>query len=138
MSSNETKHETHDVRNTTAISGAVVGATAGILGGIAGIGTAGLIGAVIGALGGLALERDLANAAQRRAEDEELEGLTRAEAEAAVGIEPPCEDCLAVREASAGTTMWCARHGSHHVHARLHYEYPPSAAMGSLLIRPAA
>jgi nucleotide-binding universal stress UspA family protein len=37
------------------------------------------------------------------------------------GIEPPCPDCLAIRRETSGTTLWCARHTGHHVHARLHY-----------------
>ena len=128
----------HEVRNTTAVSGAVVGATAGILGGIAGIGAAGLLGAVFGALGGLALERDLRRAENDHEEELALASMTKREAEAAVGIEPPCEDCVAVREQSAGHVTWCARHSKHQVHAHRHYEWPQSFAMGSMLIRPAA
>ena len=128
-------------RNATAISGAVMGATVGILGGVAGIGAAGLLGAVFGAVSGLALEHDL-RVREERERDENAPAPTtpeeRAIAEAAVGIEPACEDCLAVRAASASTTQWCARHSNHHVQAHLHHEYPESFAMGSLLIRPAA
>jgi nucleotide-binding universal stress UspA family protein len=40
-----------------------------------------------------------------------------------VVIEPPCPDCLAAREASAGRTWWCARHSEHHRLRRHHYSY---------------
>lgn len=132
------QNEGHEVRNTTAISGAVVGATAGILGGIAGIGAAGLLGAVFGAIGGLALERNIKRSIEGEdAEGPALESMTKREAEAAVGIEPACEDCVAVREQSAGAVTWCARHEKHHVRAHRHYEYAQGFGAGSMFFRAA-
>ena len=57
-------------------------------------------------------------------------------ANAEVHIEPPCPDCLAVREKTARATLWCERHSAHHAHGRLHYELPPSFAVGSMNFRP--
>jgi nucleotide-binding universal stress UspA family protein len=51
-------------------------------------------------------------------------------------IEPPCPDCVEVRETSHGASMWCARHGSKHPHGHAMYEYPESFALGSSIIRP--
>jgi nucleotide-binding universal stress UspA family protein len=31
-------------------------------------------------------------------------------------IEPPCQECIAIREETGGRTYWCARHSEHHVH----------------------
>jgi len=50
-------------------------------------------------------------------------------------IEPPCPDCVAVRRASAGAQVWCARHREHHPVAHTYSEVPESFAMGSMLIR---
>ena len=50
-------------------------------------------------------------------------------------IEPPCSQCLRVQRETRGATLWCARHGEHHPHARLHYEYPDSFAVGSTTLR---
>jgi predicted lipid-binding transport protein (Tim44 family) len=137
-----TQGKVHEVRNTSAVAGAVVGATAGILGGIMGIGAAGLLGAVFGALGGLALEHDIRQSAAREHERQlELERearSSRVERETAAGIEPACPDCLEAREESGGAIAWCARHTKHRPHGQLHYAYPPSFAMGSMLLRPAA
>lgn len=52
------------------------------------------------------------------------------------GIEPPCEDCLRVQEKSARAKLWCDRHTAHHPQGRLHYEFPPTFAMGSMNFRP--
>lgn len=123
-------HERHDLRNASVVSGALIGATTGILGGIAGIGVAGLLGAVVGALGGFVLEHEL-----ERSEALDDDGDT---AEAAALIEPPCPDCLGVRASSAGTVMWCARHTKHRPAGHLHYTYPQSLGMGSMILAPSA
>jgi nucleotide-binding universal stress UspA family protein len=51
-------------------------------------------------------------------------------------IEPPCPDCLAAQRESRGTRSWCARHSEHHPAAHLHYEFPETFAVGSMLVRP--
>lgn len=51
-------------------------------------------------------------------------------------IEPPCPDCLAVQKETARAQLWCQRHSTHHAHGRLHYEVPPSFALGTMLLRP--
>jgi nucleotide-binding universal stress UspA family protein len=51
-------------------------------------------------------------------------------------IEPPCGDCIAVQQETARAKLWCERHSAHHTQGRLHYEVPPSFAMGSMLLRP--
>lgn len=51
-------------------------------------------------------------------------------------IEPACEDCLRVQATSKRASLWCERHAARQAHGRLHYEVPPSFAMGSMLIRP--
>lgn len=53
-------------------------------------------------------------------------------------IEPPCPDCLETQAASAGQTLWCARHAHHRkrVQGHVHYELPPSFSTGAMLIRP--
>ena len=33
---------------------------------------------------------------------------------ASVPVEPPCEDCLAIRKQTRRATLWCERHGVHH------------------------
>lgn len=121
-------HERHDIRNASVVSGALIGATTGILGGIAGIGVAGILGAVMGALGGFVLEHELERS-------EALEGDDAiGTAEAAALIEPACPDCLGVRAGSAGTVMWCARHTKHHPAAHLHYTQPRRLGMGSMIM----
>lgn len=55
---------------------------------------------------------------------------------AAPEIEPPCPDCLAVQKETARAQLWCQRHSTHHAHGRLHYEVPPSFALGTMLVRP--
>ena len=69
--------------------------------------------------------------------DLDLASMTRQEAEAAVGIEPACDDCLTVREQSAGSVSWCARHEKHHVRAHRHYEYAQGYGAGSMFFRAA-
>lgn len=51
-------------------------------------------------------------------------------------IEPPCRDCIAAQNETARAKLWCERHSTHHVRGRLHYEVPPSFAMGSMNFRP--
>jgi nucleotide-binding universal stress UspA family protein len=53
-------------------------------------------------------------------------------------IEPPCPDCVKVQDESARAKLWCARHETHHAPGRLHYELPPTFAMGSMLVRPSS
>ena len=57
-------------------------------------------------------------------------------AEQDVGIEPPCTDCVAVQQRTGRQQLWCERHGARHPHAHLHYELPPSFAVGSMNFRP--
>lgn len=51
-------------------------------------------------------------------------------------IEPPCPDCVTVQTETARAQLWCARHSTHHVHGRLHYEFPQGFAEGTMLLRP--
>lgn len=51
-------------------------------------------------------------------------------------IEPPCVDCVAVQEKTARAELWCARHTAHHPRGHLHYELPPTFALGSMNFRP--
>lgn len=53
-------------------------------------------------------------------------------------IEPPCPACEEVSRTTKGATLWCDahRHKSEHAHGRLHYQTPPTFAVGSLLLRP--
>jgi nucleotide-binding universal stress UspA family protein len=48
-----------------------------------------------------------------------------------VEIEPLCEECAKVREQSAGASLWCERHASHHFRAHTYSSSdrsdPPSA-----------
>ena len=57
-------------------------------------------------------------------------------AHAEPGIEPPCKDCVKVQNESARAKLWCERHSAHHPHGRLHYELPPTFAVGSMNFRP--
>jgi nucleotide-binding universal stress UspA family protein len=52
------------------------------------------------------------------------------------GIEPPCPDCIKVQNESARARLWCERHSVHRPHGRLHYELPPTFAVGSMNFRP--
>ena len=51
-------------------------------------------------------------------------------------IEPPCVDCVVVQKQTARARLWCDRHSAHHPPGRLHYETPPSFALGSMNFRP--
>jgi len=51
-------------------------------------------------------------------------------------IEKPCPACIETQKRTNGAQLWCERHSKRHVHARLHYEFPESFALGSSLIRP--
>ena len=63
--------------------------------------------------------------------------VTRArKAPAMPAIAPPCGDCVARREASGRADLWCDRHAVKHARGRLHYEYPPTYGVGSMLVRP--
>jgi len=53
-----------------------------------------------------------------------------------VRIEPPCRDCVEVRARTERASLWCERHRAHHPHGHLHYEYPPTYAVGSMNFRP--
>lgn len=52
------------------------------------------------------------------------------------GIEPPCPDCVETQKRTARAQLWCERHTAHHPQGRLHYELPPSFAVGSMNFRP--
>lgn len=58
--------------------------------------------------------------------------------EAIPEIEPPCAECTATQARTSGTKLWCAQHEhrEQHARARLHYETPPTFAVGSSLLRP--
>jgi nucleotide-binding universal stress UspA family protein len=50
-------------------------------------------------------------------------------------IEPPCRDCLAVRQATGRATLWCERHSQHHPRAHTYSEIPPNYGMGAQTFR---
>jgi nucleotide-binding universal stress UspA family protein len=50
-------------------------------------------------------------------------------------IEPPCEDCIAVRRETARATLWCERHSQHHPRAHTYHEAPESFGVGSQTFR---
>jgi hypothetical protein len=52
------------------------------------------------------------------------------------GIEPPCPDCLETQNKTERAQLWCERHAAHHPQGRLHYELPPTFAVGSMNFRP--
>lgn len=52
------------------------------------------------------------------------------------GIEAPCADCVATQTKTMRKQLWCDRHAAHHPHGRLHYELPPTFALGSMNFRP--
>jgi nucleotide-binding universal stress UspA family protein len=52
------------------------------------------------------------------------------------GIEPPCPDCVATQNKTERAQLWCERHAAHHPQGRLHYELPPTFAVGSMNFRP--
>lgn len=51
-------------------------------------------------------------------------------------VEPPCPDCVEVQTKTASAQLWCVRHATPHAHGRLHYELPPTFAVGSMNFRP--
>jgi nucleotide-binding universal stress UspA family protein len=51
-------------------------------------------------------------------------------------IEPPCPECVATQRASGGASLWCGRHAGRHPRGRLHYEWPASYGIGTMLLRP--
>ncbi len=51
-------------------------------------------------------------------------------------IEPPCPECVRVRESQEGEAEWCPEHAKRHVAGHLHYEFPPGYGAGSWIIRP--
>ena len=55
---------------------------------------------------------------------------------AGIGIEPPCGDCIKVQNETQRAKLWCERHSAHRPHGRLHYELPPTFALGSMNFRP--
>ncbi len=57
-------------------------------------------------------------------------------AQAEPGIEPPCPDCVETQAKTARAQLWCERHAAHHPQGRLHYELPPTFAVGSMNFRP--
>jgi nucleotide-binding universal stress UspA family protein len=50
-------------------------------------------------------------------------------------IESPCQDCLAVRQATGRATLWCERHAQHHPRAHTYSEIPPSYGVGAQTFR---
>lgn len=50
-------------------------------------------------------------------------------------IEPPCPDCLAVRQATGRATLWCERHSQHRPRAHTYSEIPPAYGMGAQTFR---
>ncbi len=51
-------------------------------------------------------------------------------------IEPPCPDCVIVQDKTARAELWCERHSVHRPRGHLHYEWPPTFAVGSMNFRP--
>lgn len=51
-------------------------------------------------------------------------------------IEPPCSDCVRVRNETKNASAWCERHSQSHAQAILHYEYPSGYGAGAQLFRP--
>lgn len=110
------------VRAASALSGALVGGTAGMVGGVEGMGIAGVAGALLGAWGGRFLER-------RTRENDRAELIAE--------IEPACTDCVSSRAQANDASATCAAHPKHHHgHSLLHYEYPQPFGVGSSLLRP--
>jgi len=50
-------------------------------------------------------------------------------------IEPPCADCLAVRQVTGRATLWCERHSQHHSQAHTYRELPEPYGIGSQTFR---
>jgi nucleotide-binding universal stress UspA family protein len=47
------------------------------------------------------------------------------QANASVRIEPPCEECLAIRKQTRRATLWCERHGVEHLLGRTAASFRP-------------
>ncbi len=50
-------------------------------------------------------------------------------------IEPPCPDCVAVRQATGRANLWCERHSQHHPRAHTYHEAPDSFGLGAQTFR---
>jgi len=50
-------------------------------------------------------------------------------------IEPPCSDCVAVRQVTGRVTLWCERHSQHHPRAHTYHEVPNSFGLGAQTFR---
>jgi nucleotide-binding universal stress UspA family protein len=50
-------------------------------------------------------------------------------------IEPPCADCVRVRQETNRAKLWCARHSEHHERAHTYHELPESFGMGAQTFR---
>ena len=50
--------------------------------------------------------------------------------ESTVRIEPPCDDCLAIRAKTNGENYWCERHSQHHPRAHGYVYNEPSTEPG--------
>ena len=50
-------------------------------------------------------------------------------------IEPPCVDCLAVRQVTGRASLWCDHHSQHHLRAHTYRETPEPYGMGSQTFR---
>ena len=50
-------------------------------------------------------------------------------------IEPPCRDCVAVRQATGRATLWCERHSQHHPRAHKYSEIPAHYGVGAQTFR---
>jgi nucleotide-binding universal stress UspA family protein len=50
-------------------------------------------------------------------------------------IEPPCRDCLAVRQVTGRATLWCERHSERHPRGHTYHEVPGSYGVGSQTFR---
>jgi nucleotide-binding universal stress UspA family protein len=50
-------------------------------------------------------------------------------------IEPPCRDCLAVRQVTDRATLWCERHSERHLRPHTYHEVPDSYGVGSQTFR---
>jgi nucleotide-binding universal stress UspA family protein len=50
-------------------------------------------------------------------------------------IAPPCHDCTAVQEATAGARLWCDRHSERHPPAHTYSEVPPTYGIGAQTFR---
>jgi nucleotide-binding universal stress UspA family protein len=50
-------------------------------------------------------------------------------------IEPPCPDCVAVRQATGRANLWCERHSQHHPRAHTYREVAEPFGLGSQTFR---